>query len=158
METLYEMDFPAYDLNPVTVTEQMVQAIGAEPKEAYMGRDLMCVFEDEAIVRKLTPDLEKVKMLDGLLLHATSRGKNTDCVSRTFAPKCNVPEDAVCGSGHCHIVPFWAKRLLKNDIVAYQASERGGTLYCQMEGSRVKLSGKAALYSIAELYIGGING
>lgn len=157
-ETLYEMDFPAYDLNPVTVTEQMVQAIGAEPKEAYMGRDLMCVFEDEAIVRKLTPDLEKVKMLDGLLLHATSQGKDTDCVSRTFAPKCNVPEDAVCGSGHCHIVPFWAKRLLKNDIVAYQASERGGTLYCRMEGGRVKLSGKAALYSIAELYIGGING
>lgn len=152
-ENLYEMDFPAYDLKPVTVTEQMVQAIGAAPREAYIGRDLMCVFEDEAIVRKLNPDLEKVKMLDGLLLHATSQGKDTDCVSRTFAPKCNVSEDPVCGSGHCHIVPFWTDRLKKNEIVAYQASERGGTLYCQMEGGRVKLSGKAVLYSIAELYL-----
>ncbi len=152
-ENLYEMDFPAYDLKPVTVTEQMVQAIGAAPEEAYIGRDLMCVFEDEAIVRKLNPDLEKVKMLDGLLLHATSQGKDTDCVSRTFAPKCNVSEDPVCGSGHCHIVPFWTDRLKKNEIVAYQASERGGTLYCQMEGGRVKLSGKAVLYSIAELYL-----
>ncbi|WP_333648615.1 PhzF family phenazine biosynthesis protein [Lacrimispora sp.] len=152
-ENLYEMDFPAYDLSPVTVTEQIIQAFGAVPKEAYMGRDLMCVFEDEATVRNLNPNLEKVKMLDGLLLHATSEGKDSDCVSRTFAPKCNVSEDPVCGSGHCHIVPYWANRLKKDKIVAYQASERGGMLYCRMEGNRVKLSGKAVLYSIAELYI-----
>lgn len=152
-EKLYEMDFPAYDLKPVTVTEQMVQAFGAAPKEAYMGRDLMCVFEDETTVRKLAPDLKKVKALDGLLLHATAQGKDTDCVSRTFAPKLNVSEDPVCGSGHCHIVPFWARRLQKDKIVAYQASARGGMLYCRMEDSRIKLSGEATLYSIAELYV-----
>ncbi len=152
-KNLYEMDFPSYELNTVTVTEQMIQAIGAVPTEAYMGRDLMCVFEDESIVRKIKPDLEKVKILDGLLLHVTSRGKDTDCVSRTFAPKCNVSEDPVCGSGHCHIVPFWANRLQKSKIVAYQASMRGGTLYCQTEGKRVKMSGKAALYSKSEIYI-----
>jgi predicted PhzF superfamily epimerase YddE/YHI9 len=94
-----------------------------------------------------------VKALDGLLLHATAQGKDTDCLSRTFAPKHNVSEDPVCGSGHCHIVPFWAQRLQKDEIVAYQASARGGTLYCRMSGSRVKLSGEAALYSIAELYV-----
>jgi PhzF family phenazine biosynthesis protein len=152
-EDFYEMDFPAYDLKPVAVTEQMAQAIGAAPKEAYMGRDLMCVFDDEAIVRKLNPDLEKVKKLDGLLLQATSRGKDFDCVSRTFAPKCNVAEDPVCGSGHCHIAPFGAKKLRKTEIIAYQASARGGILHCRIEDSRVKLSGEAALYSIAELYI-----
>ncbi len=43
---LYEMDFPAYELKPVLVTEQIVSAIGARPREAYMGRDLLCVFED----------------------------------------------------------------------------------------------------------------
>lgn len=150
---LFEMDFPAYDIKPIAVTEQMVDAFGAIPKEAYIGRDLMCVFEDETTVRSLIPDLEKVKALHGLLLHATAQGKDTECVSRTFAPKLNVSEDPVCGSGHCHIVPFWAKRFQKNEIVAYQASARGGTLYCRMEGSRVKLSGEAALYSIAELYV-----
>jgi PhzF family phenazine biosynthesis protein len=91
-ENLFEMDFPVYDLKPVTVTEQMVEAFGAKPKEAYMGRDLMCVFEDEATVRSLVPDLEKVKALDGLLLHATAQGKDTDCLSRSFAPKLNVSE------------------------------------------------------------------
>ncbi|MFR1112714.1 MAG: PhzF family phenazine biosynthesis protein, partial [Blautia sp.] len=72
---------------------------------------------------------------------------------RTFAPKCNVAEDPVCGSGHCHIVPYWSGRLGKETIVAYQASRRGGTLYCQIEGDRVKLAGKAALYSVADLCV-----
>ncbi|MDL2217791.1 PhzF family phenazine biosynthesis protein [Christensenellaceae bacterium OttesenSCG-928-M15] len=150
---LYEMDFPAYDLKPVEVTPQITDAIGARPDAAYMGRDLLCVYKDEAVVRRVTPDMDKVKALEGLLLHITARGSDTDCVSRSFAPKCNFPEDPVCGSGHCHIVPYWAKTLQRETIVAYQASKRGGTLYCKMDGSRVKLAGKAALFAIAEIFI-----
>ncbi|WP_294146772.1 PhzF family phenazine biosynthesis protein [uncultured Clostridium sp.] len=150
---LYEMDFPAYELTPVPVTEEMAGAIGAVPSEAYMGRDLLCIFENEEIIRALNPNQEKVKSLDGLLLHATARGTDADCVSRSFAPKCGVAEDAVCGSGHCHIVPYWAKRLKKERITAVQASKRGGILYCRLDGKRVKLAGKAALYSIAELRV-----
>lgn len=153
-DDLYEMDFPAYDLKPVEITDAMVDAIGAKPVEAYMGRDLLCVFDDEKIVRELNPNLDKVKTIDGLLLHATASGKDTDSVSRSFAPKLNVPEDPVCGSGHCHIAPYWMNKLNKNSIVAYQASPRGGTLYCTKDGDRVKLSGKAALYSEADINIG----
>jgi predicted PhzF superfamily epimerase YddE/YHI9 len=109
--------------------------------------------DDEAKVRELTPDLEKVKQIDGLLLHVTAQGKNVDCVSRSFAPKLAIAEDPVCGSGHCHIIPYWAKTLKKDRLVAYQASSRGGTLYCRMEGSKVFMAGKAALYSIDELYL-----
>lgn len=150
---LYEMDFPAYELKPVPVTQQMIDAIGAVPREAYMGRDLLCVFDDAKIVETVNPDQAKVHALDGLLLHVTAKGINHDCISRTFAPKCDVVEDPVCGSGHCHIVPYWANRLEKDNIVAYQASKRGGTLYCRMDGARVKLAGKAALYSIAEVQV-----
>ena len=151
---LYEMDFPAYDLKPVEITDAMVDAIGAKPVEAYMGRDLLCVFDDEKTVRELNPNLDKVKTIDGLLLHVTAPGKDTDSVSRSFAPKLNVPEDPVCGSGHCHIAPYWMNKLNKNSIVAYQASPRGGTLYCTKYGYRVRLSGKAALYSEADINIG----
>lgn len=150
---LYEMDFPVYDLKSVAVTKQMVEAIGAVPKEAYMGRDLLCVFDNEATVRELNPNMEKLKELDGLLLQVTAQGEETDCVSRSFAPKLNVVEDPVCGSGHCHIVPYWVKKLQKESIVAYQASKRGGTLHCKIDGDRVKMSGNAALYSIAELFV-----
>jgi PhzF family phenazine biosynthesis protein len=148
---LLEMDFPSYELKRVDVTEAMVEAIGVRPLEAYMGRDLLCILESEEEVRNLNPNQKKVSELDGLLLQVTAQGKEFDCVSRSFAPKCNVPEDPVCGSGHCHIIPFWANRLGKNNLVAYQASSRCGTLYCEYQGDRVKMSGKAALYSIAEI-------
>ncbi|MEA4849207.1 MAG: PhzF family phenazine biosynthesis protein [Clostridiaceae bacterium] len=150
---LFEMDFPSYELKKVEVTEAMVEAMGIRPLEAYMGRDLLCILESEDQVRSLNPNQEKVNLLDGLLLQVTARGKEYDCVSRSFAPKCNVPEDPVCGSGHCHIIPFWAKILGKNSLVAYQASQRGGILYCEYRGDRVKLSGKAVLYSAADINI-----
>ncbi|KZL91817.1 phenazine biosynthesis-like protein [Clostridium magnum DSM 2767] len=86
-----------------------------------------------------------------MLLQVTAKGKNFDCVSRSFAPKLNVTEDSVCGSGHCRIVPFWTNKIGKNNIIAYQASRRDGTLYCKVEGNRIKMSGKAALYSIADI-------
>ncbi|MEJ2365754.1 MAG: PhzF family phenazine biosynthesis protein [Deltaproteobacteria bacterium] len=150
-DELFEMDFPSYELKKVEVTEAMVEAIGIRPIEAYMGRDLLCILESEDQVRRLNPNQEKVSLLDGVVLQVTAQGKEYDCVSRSFAPKCKVPEDPVCGSGHCHIIPFWANRLRKNSLVAYQASQRGGTLYCEYQGDRVKLSGKAVLYSTADI-------
>ena len=150
---LLEMVFPAYELKPVEVTEQMRDVIGVKPAAAFMGRDLLCVLDDEAEVRACAPDMAKVMQLDGLLLHITAKGKDFDCISRSFAPKCNVAEDPVCGSGHCHIIPYWAKALGKTELVAYQASKRGGVLYTRLEGDRVILAGKAALFSEAEIHI-----
>lgn len=118
-----------------------------------MGRDLLCVLDSEESVRTCVPDLECVKALDGLLLHITARGTETDCVSRSFAPKLNVPEDPVCGSGHCHILPYWAQQYGRDELVAYQASRRGGVVYGRLADGRVTLSGKAALYSEAEIHI-----
>lgn len=151
---LFEMEFPAYDLKPVAVTAAMEEALGASVKEAYLARDLLCVLDDEQTVRELKPDLEKIREIDGLLVHVTARGSEEDCVSRSFAPKLSVAEDPVCGSGHCHIIPYWADLLGRDELVAYQASRRGGTLYCRREGSRIFLAGKAALYAIDELFIG----
>jgi predicted PhzF superfamily epimerase YddE/YHI9 len=150
---LLEMEFPAYALQRVAVTPAMADALGATPKEAYLGRDLLCVFDDESLVRGLAPDMDKVKALDGLLLHVTAPGADFDCVSRSFAPKLQVVEDPVCGSGHCHIAPYWSARLGRDEIVAYQASQRGGTLYCRTEGDKVFMAGSAVLFSEGELAV-----
>lgn len=140
---LYEMDFPAYELKRIEVTEAMEKAIGCKPLEAWIGRDLVCVLENEDQVIQAKPDLEKAKALDGLLLHITAKGKDKyDCVSRTFAPKLAVDEDPVCGSGHCQLVPLWSEKLGEKGILAYQTSSRGGVLYCELDGKRVKLAGK----------------
>ena len=163
---LYELDFPAYDLKKVEITDEMIELIGKKPTEAYLGRDLMCVFDNEEFILSANLDSEKIKKLDGLLLHITaqhsnyslnSKIKNTtdkiDCISRSFAPKLNVYEDPVCGSGHCHIAPYWIKKLQKENLTAYQASKRSGTLYCSLANNgRMKMSGKAALFAISEIF------
>ena len=152
---LYEMDFPAYTLKPLEVTDEIADALGARPREVWRARDLVCVFDDPEIIRNMKPDLDQVRALKGALLHVTAPGAGTgfDCVSRTFAPKMEVPEDPVCGSGHCHLVPYWAGRLGKTELVARQASPRGGTLYCRLEGDRVFLAGRAAVYARSELML-----
>ena len=151
---LLEMDFPAYSLTQVDVTDEMADTIGVRPIEAWQGRDLLCVLENEEQIYTANPNQEKVLNLDGLLLHITAKGKQYACVSRTFAPKCGVVEDPVCGSGHCHILPYWTNKLQKPELVAHQASARGGVLYGKVDGGRVQIAGKAALYSASDIFIG----
>ena len=153
----YELDFPAYELKQVPVSDAMGAALGARPLEAWMARDLVCVMDSAATVRAMEADQAAIEALDGLLVHVTAAGEEGsgfDCVSRSFAPKLGIPEDPVCGSGHCHILPYWADRLGKQDLVAWQASRRGGTLYGHLAGNgRCVLSGQAALFSVAELQV-----
>lgn len=145
------MDFPAYQLNPVPVSDQMEEAFGTRPSEAYIDRDLLLVFDNEEKVREMRPDFEKVKLLPGEGVGVTAQGKEYDCVSRFFDPKLKVNEDPVTGSAHCMITPYWADRLHKNNIRAYQASERGGKMKCTLNGNRVLIAGKAVLFSESEL-------
>lgn len=77
-----------------------------------------------------------------------------DCISRYFAPEIGVNEDPVTGSIHTAIVPLWAEKLGKTELVAYQASARGGELFCRiLNDERMEVSGYAKLYMIGELFI-----
>lgn len=150
---LLTMDFPSFHLTPIPVTEQMTLALGVTPAEAYMGADIVCVLKNEKQVRRAVPNQEIIRQMDGLCLHITAQGQQYDCVTRTFAPKCNVAEDPVCGRGHCHVIPLWAPKLNKPELIAYQASPRGGVLHCRYAGERTFLSGNAALFAESEIYI-----
>ena len=150
--TLYEMDFPTCELKEIPVTDAMEQAFGVRPVKAVLGLDLVCVFETEEQVRKMSPDQALLAKLDGRIQNATARGKDADCVSRSFCPKLSIPEDPVCGSAHCQIADYWSGILGKREIHAYQASARGGHLYCEMmENGRIRISGEAALVSVSEI-------
>lgn len=149
---LYELDLPGFTMERGEVTEALCRAYGAVPTEVWVGADLVCVFEDEDTVRQLKPDLEAMKSLFGVVQHATARGRDYDCVTRSFGPKCAVAEDPVCGRGHCHVAPYWAARLGKEELRAYQASARGGELWCRPVGERVKIAGKAVLFAVSEVF------
>ncbi|QJB58249.1 PhzF family phenazine biosynthesis protein [Pseudodesulfovibrio sp. zrk46] len=143
----YSMDFPAWSVREIQVTERVAKALGERPAELYMGeRDMMAVFESEAQIRNLNPDFRLVSKLDGMCMICTAPSLDYDFVSRTFVPEEGIPEDPVTGSAHCSLVPFWAERLGKNEFHAYQASRRGGVLDCKHMGDRVKIAGKAIIY------------
>ena len=148
----YEMDFPTYELKEIPVTDAMEQAFGVRPVKAVLGLDLVCVFENEEQVRSMAPDQEALKAIVGRIQNATAKGKETDCVSRSFCPKLAIPEDPVCGSAHCQIADYWSQVLEKKEITAYQASKRGGYLHCEMLGNgRIAISGEAVLVAISEI-------
>ena len=153
-DELLELDFPSRMPRPVPFTTQMRQLVHGLPAQAYVDRDLILVLEDEQSVRDYIPDYAAISALEGELgLFITAPSRTYDFVSRTFFPKLKINEDPVCGSAHCNLIPYWAKRLGKTKMTAYQASPRGGVLYCEDRGDRVRISGHAALYSEAELHI-----
>ena len=139
---LYEMDFPTYEQQEISVTDEMESAFGVRPIEAILGPDLVCIFQ------------AKLAGLPGRGQNVTAKGKDTDCVSRSFFPKLLVPEDPVCGSAHCQIADYWSKELGKSEIHAYQASKRGGHLYCELlDHGRIKISGEATLVAISDIVV-----
>ena len=148
---LYEMNFPAYKFKHVEVTDAMEEALGIRPVDAVLSRDLLMILDSEDAVKNLKPNLKKFTKIDGLIQAVTAKGSDYDCVSRVFAPKIGINEDPVTGSTHCLIVPYWTAKLGKNKLTAFQASNRTGILYCEISDDRVKISGKASLYSISEI-------
>jgi len=151
-EGLYQMVFPIYKQKEIPVTGEMEKAFGVRPVRAFLGVDLVCVFEDDETVRAMTPDQTGLSGLPGRIQNATARGREADCVSRSFCPKVAIAEDPVCGSAHCQIAPYWAGELGKRTITAYQASKRGGTLYCELTGNeRITIGGEAVLVAKSEV-------
>ena len=151
-EDIYELDFPARKPRQVELTEQMNRAIGISALEAHLSRDLLLILENEQQVVDLNPNFELIRELpDCLVVVVTAKGDSADFVSRCFAPGTGVPEDPVTGSAHCSLIPFWAERLNKEKMIARQLSRRGGTLFCENCGDRVKIAGKAVLHLQGEI-------
>lgn len=106
---------------------------------------------DEATLRAFAPDLERVKMLFPSGLCVTAPGDHHDFVSRYFAPGAGIPEDPVTGGTHATLVPYWADRLGRTELSAFQCSKRGGELSCRLDGFRVRLTGHAVTFMSATI-------
>lgn len=151
---LFEMDFPSRMPEKREGLDMMAEILGVMPKEVHLSRDWVVLLESEEEVRGLTPDFTKMRELkEGLGVIVTAKGNTADFVSRCFYPEMGVPEDPVTGSAHSSLIPFWAQKLGKDELLAYQLSARGGVLYCKNCGERVKISGKAVLYMTGEILV-----
>jgi len=147
--TRLSLDFPAYPPAPVEdegLLERVAGALGARPTSLMRHEMLIAVYDDEATVAGLRPDIAAVAAADADSIAATAPGDAVDFVSRFFAPHYGIPEDPVTGALHTRLVPYWAARLGKDDLTARQISARGGALWCRLAGERVRLAGHAADY------------
>jgi len=149
-----EMDFPAKPEEPAPEPAGLAKALGVTIK--YLGKnqfDYLVEVDSEQIVRTLKPDFTLLGTLPirGVIVTSLSSSREYDFVSRFFAPRVGVNEDPVTGSAHCCLGPFWGNRLHKNDLVAYQASPRGGVVRVRLMGPRVVLGGQAITVLRGEL-------
>ena len=150
----YVMDFPPWPRESVPVEADLTAALGRAPTALFTGNDWMAVFEDEADVRALAPDMAALARLDTRGVIATAPGREVDFVSRFFAPRFGIPEDPVTGSAHCMLTPYWADRLGKSTLSARQISPRGGNIHCTLtEEGRIRLAGKAVLYMEGRIHV-----
>ena len=104
----------------------------------------------------LAPNFEDLAQLDCLGIIVTAPGREVDFVSRFFAPGAGIPEDPVTRSSHCTLIPYWAEKTGKNNLVAKQLSRRGGELICENRGERVLIGGRAVLFHSAAIHLEGI--
>lgn len=147
------LDFPVRPATPCDPPGDLVRGLGARPAQVLKARDFLAVFASEREVRTLNPDFALLRELDCLGIIATAPGTECDFVSRFFAPAAGVDEDPVTGSAHCTLIPYWAQRLGKTTLFARQVSPRGGELFCELAGDRVRIGGKAVLYLRGEIAI-----
>ncbi|MCH3963356.1 MAG: PhzF family phenazine biosynthesis protein [Clostridium sp.] len=145
---LYEMDLHSREPRKVEISRVEIEDVLKTKVEGiYLSRDLFVLLQNEQQVKNISPDFSKmIKVKEGLGVIVTARGNDVDFISRCFYPKLGVNEDPVTGSAHSSLIPFWSKKLGKEKMLAQQISKRGGMLYCEMAESRVKVSGKAAIY------------
>ena len=149
----YTMDFPSRPPIPIEIPNGLTEALGKQPLSILRSRDYFVVYETEDDILNITPDFFALSKMDTVGVIVTAPGKEVDFVSRFFAPGAGIPEDPVTGSAHCNLIPYWAKKLGKDKLHAYQLSARKGELWCELKGDRVLMSGKAITYLKGEIFI-----
>ncbi len=154
----YRMDFPVRAGAPVdvqTLPEFALKALSDQmPVEAYQARDLMLVYEDAKTIRQMDPDYNALLRYPGYIIAtAPSDVSDYDFISRFFCADDGITEDPVTGSAHCTLAPYWAQRLGKVELCAYQASHRGGALGLHIQGDRLFVSGPAITVIDGTMYL-----
>ncbi|MEO6499218.1 MAG: PhzF family phenazine biosynthesis protein [Mucilaginibacter sp.] len=149
----YSMDFPSRPPAPAVMPANLLEALGdKQPVAILKSRDYMLVYESEQDIINMSPDFSLLAKVDTVGVIVTAPGSGADFVSRFFAPSAGINEDPVTGSAHCNLIPYWADKLGKTTLHAYQLSVRKGELWCELKGDRVLMAGKAVTFLKGEIY------
>ena len=152
---IYTLDLPSRPPAIADFHQIIKDSFNIQPNEVLKARDYVLVYDNETDIKNLVIDrqiFDKLNLDPGGVI-VTAKGDNCDFVSRYFTSQSSILEDPVTGSAHCSLIPFWAERLNKNKMLAYQVSERLGKLICENRGDRVLISGEAKTYFVGTMWI-----
>ena len=150
----YLLNFPTDSFAPAETPPAFLQGLGATPIEAYKGRtDYMLVYEREEQIETMRPDFGLIATVPSRGVMVTAPSRAFDFVSRFFGPQSGINEDYVTGSAHTTLIPYWAQRLGKTELLAKQISSRGGVVKCRLLGDRVEIGGQAIPYLKGEIEV-----
>jgi PhzF family phenazine biosynthesis protein len=158
-ETMLYLDFPARPVMPCQSYQTFEKAFGVKPVSDYKAVDFLLLVDSEETLRNINPDFTILREIVAEVGNAsfgiivTAKGNDCDFVSRFFAPHAGIDEDPVTGRAHCSLIPFWSEKLGKKIMTAQQLSTRGGVLYCEDCGERVKIGGRAVRYLKGNIFI-----
>lgn len=165
-----QMNFPIRQPQKVIDYPELLNHVIDQPfKEVYLNAQayiLVCESAQDVINAK--PNLANIRKIAeqyhvstaltaesaGYDVTITAASNDYDYVARYFAPHKGIDEDPVTGSMHTGLAPLWAEKLGKTQLIGYQASARGGKLFCALQDSqRIEISGYAQLFMQAEIFI-----
>ncbi|UII81443.1 PhzF family phenazine biosynthesis protein [Flagellimonas sp. CMM7] len=148
------MNFPTDETVSLRSISEINEAIGLTPLKTIKGKtDYLLIYNSQQEIEAISPNFYLLDKLDCRGVIVSAPGDSVDFVSRAFFPQCGIPEDPVTGSAHTTLTPYWTNVLGKTKMTAKQISPRGGDLFCEYLGERVKISGKAVPYLIGEIDI-----
>lgn len=150
-----EMSFPNQCPEPVKqVPQALLDGLSFKPVHVLKNQQAyFAVMTSEEQVRDVSYQSELLKLLAPFDVVVTSKADEYDFISRYFWPANGGDEDPVTGSIHAGLAPYWAEQLSKSDLIAYQASKRGGVLFCTVLSQRVLVSGFAVLYMQGKIHL-----
>jgi predicted PhzF superfamily epimerase YddE/YHI9 len=148
-----DMDLPAQPPVQRETPLIIVEALASTPESCLANEDWLAIFPRQSSIESLEPNFDILKRLDLRGLTVSAPGADYDFVSRFFAPNYGINEDPVTGSSFSQLVPYWAKRLGKDTLLAKQISKRGGIVKCQLRDDRVIISGQATSYMQARISV-----
>lgn len=159
-DDLITLNFPVKSLEACAISDLLIQGLGAKPKEVYQHQSERClaIFDNEEQIQMISPNMAILKQLGYRGIIVTAIGNIADFVSRVFYPHKLLSEDAVTGSSHCLLVPYWSSITGKRELHSRQLSERGGDLFCELRDGRITISGKVTLYMQGTLDLARITG
>ncbi|MBD1578022.1 PhzF family phenazine biosynthesis protein [Vibrio sp. S11_S32] len=143
-----KMDFPSRLPEIINdIPSALLNGLSITPREVLLNNQAyFVVYENEADVTSVVPNNELLKQLAPYDVVVTAKSNEYDFVSRYFWPANGGDEDPVTGSIHTGLAPYWASKLNKSNLIAYQASKRGGNLICNVANDKVFILGKAVQY------------